>query len=177
LNEPLAFEAIYPHSPERVWQALTDPAALGRWLLPTNFRPRIGFRFRFQGGRTDAVKGEVLEADPPKRLRYTWLDVGDDGTAGSPSVVTWTLEPTPGGTRVKLEHQPGDLVAAAEERPHVLIEASMNWRYAMHGSLPALLRSLETHRPPTPIVYVADEPEAEPKRRAGFRQEPEAAKC
>lgn len=187
MNEPLAFEAFYPHPAERVWQALTDPSALGRWLLPADFRPQIGFRFQFQGGPNDAVTGVVIEAEPPKRLSYTWQDDAkdadakdaDDGAAGTPSVVTWTLEPKPGGTKVRLEHQPSDAVAAPREDAYVLIEASANWRYAMHHSLPLFLRLLaaEARRPPTPIVYVEEEPQAEPSRRAGFRQEGEPTRC
>jgi uncharacterized protein YndB with AHSA1/START domain len=174
LNENLSFAAFYPHPPERVWQALTDPAALGRWLLPTDFQPRIGFRFQFAGGVEGGkrpIRGVVLEAEAARRLRYTW---DEDGEAGTPSVVTWMLEPQAGGTRVRLEHQVGTAAAVSEgDRPYVLIEANANWRYAMHASLPLLLRLLaaDSHRPPTPIVYVQEEPEAAPKRRAGFRKE------
>ena len=30
-------EQTYPHPPERVWRALTEPAELGAWLMPTDF--------------------------------------------------------------------------------------------------------------------------------------------
>lgn len=30
----LQFEVTYPHTPERVWRALTDPKALAAWLMP-----------------------------------------------------------------------------------------------------------------------------------------------
>jgi uncharacterized protein YndB with AHSA1/START domain len=38
-------EMTYPHPPERVWQALTDPAELSAWLMPTNFTPQPGSQF------------------------------------------------------------------------------------------------------------------------------------
>ena len=109
----------------------------------------------------------MLDVQPGKLLRYSW----DDGEEGSPSVVTWSLAPKDGGTEVQMEH-----VAAVEAEPYVLIEASLNWRYAMYASLPVLLglmRSGAFQRPPTPIVYVPEEApnEAAEKRRAGFRQE------
>jgi uncharacterized protein YndB with AHSA1/START domain len=169
MKEKLTFEAFYPDPPERVWRALTDSSALARWLMPNTFKPVLGFRFRFEGvGRGNAawVQGEVLELDEAKRLAYTW----DDGEDDAPGVVSWTLKPKDGGTHLTLEHQP-----AEPAKPYVLIEASLNWRYALYSSLPVLMRLLrdEERRPRVPIVYVVEEPqtEHEPKRRAGFRQE------
>ena len=37
MRDHITFETYYPHTPERVWQALTDPGQLGRWLAPTDF--------------------------------------------------------------------------------------------------------------------------------------------
>lgn len=172
-NNKLNFEAFYPDSPDRVWRALTDPGALGRWLMPTDFKPKLGFRFGFEGlsrGRTTKVECVVLELDEGKRLTYSW----DDGEDDAPGVVAWTLEPQDGGTRLTLEHR-----SAEEPKPYVLIEADMNWRYALGASLPVLLRLLEAEdrRPKAPIVYVGEEaePADKPTRRAGFRQE--EAKC
>ena len=34
-------DEVLPHPPERVWQALTDPALLARWLMPNDF-PKPG---------------------------------------------------------------------------------------------------------------------------------------
>ena len=169
MKEKLTIEAFYPDPPERVWRALTDAAALQRWLMPTTFKAEIGFRFRFKGtskqGAMD-VEGVVIELDAPNRLAYTW----DDGEDDTPGVVAWTLKPKDGGTQLTLEHSP-----AQEPKPYVLIEASTNWRNALHTSLPILLRLLqvEERRPLVPIVYVTEGAPAdnEPKRRAGFRQE------
>jgi uncharacterized protein YndB with AHSA1/START domain len=33
-TESLSFEFDLPHSPEKVWRALTDPVLLAEWLLP-----------------------------------------------------------------------------------------------------------------------------------------------
>jgi uncharacterized protein YndB with AHSA1/START domain len=91
----------YPHPPERVWRALTDPAALAQWLMPNDFEPRVGHRFRF---RTDPAPGfdgivdcEVLRLEPPRLLEVSWRGGGID------TVVTWLLEPGgAGGTRLSL---------------------------------------------------------------------------
>lgn len=169
MKDSLQFEAFYPHSPERVWQALTDPEALSFWLLPTDFRAQVGFRFRFSGPvRSDKdVTGEVVEVRQGERLSYTW----DDGEAGSPSLVTWDLQPTDGGTKLSLQHQ------VLEDAPIVLIGAEMNWRGLLYASLPVMLQLMRAYpsRPPVPMVYAPDteEDESKPKRRAGFRQEEE----
>jgi uncharacterized protein YndB with AHSA1/START domain len=42
----------------------------------------------------------MLEAREPTRLRYTWID-SDQGT---PTVVSWALEPLGSGTRLTFEH-------------------------------------------------------------------------
>jgi hypothetical protein len=40
MKRDLWLEQIYPYPPSVVWQAVTDPAALGQWLMPVfNFAP------------------------------------------------------------------------------------------------------------------------------------------
>jgi len=49
----------------------------------------------------------VLEADPPRLLRYSWKGGSDANPAyGSRlnSTVTWTLTPVEGGTHLKMVH-------------------------------------------------------------------------
>ena len=95
-----------PHAPAKVWRALTDPALVAQWLLKTDMPAEPGQAFTF---RTDPmphwdgiVNSQILELEPQKRLRYTW-NVGS-GPAGLDTVVTWTLVPRDGGTRLELEH-------------------------------------------------------------------------
>jgi uncharacterized protein YndB with AHSA1/START domain len=97
-------EAVYPYPPERVWRALTNPQALAEWLMPNDFQPRKGHKFQFrakpQPGWRGVVDCEVLEVDAPRRLSYSWQGDAD----GPVTRVTWTLEPTALGTRLRLEH-------------------------------------------------------------------------
>ena len=95
-------EATYPHPPERVWAALTDPRAMAEWLMPNDFEPHLGHRFQF---RVDNAKGwsgivdcVVTEIAPPRRLAYSWKSDKVD------THVSWTLEAAAGGTRLLLEH-------------------------------------------------------------------------
>lgn len=89
-------EREFPHPPEKVWRALTQPHLIGEWLMKTDFRPVVDHRFdfRFDWGTVDC---RVLEADPPKKLTYTWV-FGDLN-----SVVTWTLTPSVTGVRLRME--------------------------------------------------------------------------
>ena len=101
----IVLEQEYPHSIERVWRALTEPSELSQWLMACDgFEPRVGNRFvlraRPQPGWRGFVECEVTLCEPPSKLAYTW--VGNDGQA--PMLVTWTLEPTPRGTRLRLCH-------------------------------------------------------------------------
>ena len=92
-------EEMYPHPPERVWRALTDPAEIGVWLMPTDFAPRAGHRFTFDARPSlGIIDGEVLEVEPPRLLRCQW-----SGEFGH-TVVTFTLTPASGGTRLRVTH-------------------------------------------------------------------------
>lgn len=101
-------ERWYAHSPERVWNALTNPEALSQWLLPTQFKPVRGHRFRFtqrsrksgKEGRAEKINCRVIEVEAPHRLAYLWQSEDDK----VPTLVTWTLEPLDAGTLLRIEH-------------------------------------------------------------------------
>jgi len=102
-TETLTFEFDVQHPPEKVWRALTDPALLAEWLLPAvGFELAPGAAFRFQAppqpGWDGTVNCRFLEIEPQRKLSWRWV-VGDIDT-----VVTFTLEPTPTGTRLMLVH-------------------------------------------------------------------------
>ncbi|MEM8809631.1 MAG: SRPBCC domain-containing protein [Cyanobacteria bacterium P01_G01_bin.38] len=111
MTSTLVFNARYPHSPERVWQALTHPHALAAWLMENNFEACVGHRFQFKEpslpGLETVIDCEVIALEPPTRLVYTWQANG----MSVPSVVTWMLMPVDGGTQLQLCHS--GLTAAA----------------------------------------------------------------
>ena len=114
-NEPreIVIEEDFPNGPATVWRALTSGPLIGRWLgmEPEGFAPEVGTRFIYHtdpAGQWDGtIHCEVLEAQPERRLVYSWRggDVGNSGY-GAPldTVVTMTLEPTATGTRLRLVH-------------------------------------------------------------------------
>jgi uncharacterized protein YndB with AHSA1/START domain len=95
---------FYPHPVKQVWEALTDQQALATWLMPNNFAPRLGHRFTFESGPERGWHGtiycQVVQLDADHCVAYTWRG----GLDGFESLVTFTLEPVEGGTRLCLEH-------------------------------------------------------------------------
>lgn len=105
------FDRELAHPVERVWSALTDPAKLSVWMQGCTIEASVGGRAYFDFGDEGAAHGSVTVVLPPgpagsAELRHTW------NWNGLPeSLVTWQLEPIPGGTRLTLTH--GELVDAA----------------------------------------------------------------
>jgi uncharacterized protein YndB with AHSA1/START domain len=106
----LEYVRLYPHPIERVWRAISDPAELARWFIPTTkWDLREGGDYRFHD---DGYAGKVLALDPPRRLRL--------GVAGGDEGYTeYQLSEVDGGTRLRfIQHfdpagtwvdTPGDL--------------------------------------------------------------------
>lgn len=107
----IVVEEVLPHAPEAIWRVLTVPELLSRWLMNNTFEPKLGHHFTFKarpmGDWDGTVQCEVLEIDPPRRLVYSWVGgSANNAVVGSvlDSVLTFTLTPVAGGTRLKLEH-------------------------------------------------------------------------
>ena len=85
------------HSPEKVWQALTDPAHLSEWA-PFEADASLGtagttVRLTTVGAPTRHVTETIVtRADAPRVLEYKWGD----------AEMRWELEDFGGGTRLTL---------------------------------------------------------------------------
>jgi uncharacterized protein YndB with AHSA1/START domain len=97
----VVIERDMPHPPEKVWRALTTQPLIEDWLMANDFEARVGHRFRLStapvGGWNGIIDCEVLAVEPPGRLSYTWASMGLE------SVVTFTVTPTDGGARLRME--------------------------------------------------------------------------
>jgi uncharacterized protein YndB with AHSA1/START domain len=89
-------EREIPHSPEKIWRALTQPHLIEEWLMKNDFKPVVKHRFNLRAD-WGAVDCQVQTVEPHKTLSYTW------DTKDLRSVVTWTLTPTSTGTRLRME--------------------------------------------------------------------------
>lgn len=87
------------HAPEKVWEALTDPAHLREWA-PFDADGNLGaagnmVKLSTVGTPTPRDSATVVKhAEAPKVLEYNWGDAD----------IRWELEPLGDGTRLKLWH-------------------------------------------------------------------------
>lgn len=143
MSRELVVECVYDASPELVWRAITDAALLSEWLMATDFTPQVGSRCTFRmdpmPGFDGVIACEVLEAQPPHRLVYTW----DGGGTWGRTTLTWTLTPIGARTKLTLTHH-----GFRGFRPFLLsVMMRSGWKSKLTHKVPALLRRLSAHSP------------------------------
>ena len=88
-------ERSYPSPPDDVWDAITNPERIPRWLLPITGDLRPGGRYQLDGN----AGGTINECQPPRHLAATWEYDGD---------VSWIdvrlTDADEDGTHLRLEH-------------------------------------------------------------------------
>lgn len=88
-----------------VWEEITKTGSVQRPLYNTvlsiDLEPGGRLRYSSPDGKRVFVAGEVLEVDPPRLLRHTYVFTMKPETV---TEVTWTLEEVPEGCRVTLRH-------------------------------------------------------------------------
>ena len=103
-------------SPEAIWEAITSP----EWTVKYGYAPLVDYDLRPGGtfrayanegmkafGCPDVISdGEVIEADPPRRLVQTWrMTMTPELAAEAFTRLTFELEPVRGGvTRLTVTH-------------------------------------------------------------------------
>ncbi len=137
--DDIVMEQSYPYTPEQVWEALTDPAALAEWLMPGDFKAVVGHRTELRCAPHAAFDGvvllEVLRVDRPRVLSYSWKA----GDIRVPTIVTYTLTRLPNGhTRLRLEH--AGFTADNGRTMHPLLKAG--WVGKLRKDLPGVLERL-----------------------------------
>ena len=105
-TKSIVVEREMPHAPEKIWRALTSSALVADWLMENDFEAEIGRKFQFRAkpmpGWSGVTNCQVIEAEAPARLVYSWGD-GSESDSGLKTIVTWTLTPTAAGTLVRME--------------------------------------------------------------------------
>ncbi len=87
-------ERAYPSPAADVWDALTNPERIPRWLLPITGDLRLGGRYQLEGN----AGGTITTCEPPRHLAVTWEYGGGLGW-----VDVW-LAANGDGTTLRLEH-------------------------------------------------------------------------
>jgi uncharacterized protein YndB with AHSA1/START domain len=110
MERSIKHQYFFAHSPEKVWQYLTNSDLMALWLMKNNFQPIVGTDFQFRINPIPDLNFDgifyctVLEIEPYKKLSYSWKSGPGDEKITLESVVIWKLEPTEKGTQVYLEH-------------------------------------------------------------------------
>jgi uncharacterized protein YndB with AHSA1/START domain len=119
-------------TPKKLWEALTDSAFSERYWWGTKVVSdwKVGslVALEWRGKVTDS--GVIVEADPPRRLSYTWANTSEEFRDERPSRVTFAIEPY--GKLVKLTLVHEDF----EQGSKMLQGISKGW--------PAIMSSLKT---------------------------------
>ena len=113
------FEIYIKTTPERLWEAITDPEIRAKYNFGAGVRSEWTPGARMEMGVPNADgplgEGEVLEVDPPRRLVHTLTALwGDDVKAEGASRVTWDIEPVGDSCRLTAHARPA---ARRRKRP------------------------------------------------------------
>jgi uncharacterized protein YndB with AHSA1/START domain len=128
MTRTIKLKTFLPYSPEKVWLALTDSRLLGSWFMQNDILPEPGHHFTFrmkpQKGWDGITYCEITAAEPQRHIDYTYREeaTGEKALACAgihsdaadkiskniftrlDTVLSFTLEPTCGGTLLHLEH-------------------------------------------------------------------------
>jgi uncharacterized protein YndB with AHSA1/START domain/DNA-binding transcriptional ArsR family regulator len=127
------FEIYIQTSPERLWEAITDPHARARYQfgagIESDWAPGSDYTVKHAGAPSELIKGENLEIHPPRRLVQSFRAVWDDEIAKEgTSRVTWEIEPVGDSCRLTVTHD--QLRDGADEH--------------LYGGWPMILSGLKT---------------------------------
>jgi uncharacterized protein YndB with AHSA1/START domain len=95
---------FFKHTPQKVWEYLTNPALIEQWLGKTDLQPVVGNKFRFDGKNGCIIYCEVLEVKPFSKFSYSWKTSSEKDKKLFDSKVVWTLIPKENGTELQLVH-------------------------------------------------------------------------
>jgi uncharacterized protein YndB with AHSA1/START domain len=101
------FEIYIKTTPERLWQAITDPEMRRKYtfgaVITSTWEP--GSPHQATGNGKLIAEGENLEVDPPRRLVQSFRALWDDDVKREgTSRVTWEIEPVGDSCRLLVIH-------------------------------------------------------------------------
>lgn len=141
--DPAAVEigTFLPRSPEQVWRALTEPALLERWLMPSvgfAATPGTHFLFTLPASSPGEIACEVLTVRAPEQLTLAWVDVRAPNPARWP--LDLTVRPQGRGSRLLLTQTGFDIADRRQKMARNAMERG--WRSGL-SRLAELLDDVE----------------------------------
>jgi uncharacterized protein YndB with AHSA1/START domain len=103
------FEIYIRTTPERLWEAITNPEIRAKYNFGAGATSKWTPGARIEMGSPHATgllgEGEVLEADPPRRLVHTMVALwGEDVKLEGASRVTWEIQRIEDSCRLTVTH-------------------------------------------------------------------------
>jgi uncharacterized protein YndB with AHSA1/START domain/DNA-binding transcriptional ArsR family regulator len=143
------FEIYIKTTPQRLWEAITDPATRAKYSFGTETRsdwtPGSSYTTTAGNGSLEIAAGENLEVDPPRRLVQSFNALwSDDVKAEGTSRVTWEIEQIEDSCRLLVTHD------ELPERAHE--ELYGGWPMILSG-LKTVLETGETLTTPGSLQY------------------------
>jgi uncharacterized protein YndB with AHSA1/START domain/DNA-binding transcriptional ArsR family regulator len=128
------FEIYIKTTPERLWQAITDPEIRSKYnfgvQISSDWTPGSHYVSSHPGASGPLVEGENLEVDPPRRLVQSMVALwGDDVKSEGTSRVAWDIEAVGDSCRLTVTHD--QLREGANEQ--------------LYGGWPMILSGLKTY--------------------------------
>ncbi len=132
------FATFIRATPDAIWRALTESEFTTRYWYGSSIHSdwAVGSPYELRTNGNTAIAGEVLEADPPRRLVVTYKSPWDGAPDEQPSRVTFEIDDAGQGvSRLTVVHE-----AAGSTR---IAEAAAGWPFIIAG----LKTLLETGEP------------------------------
>ncbi len=101
------FEIYIKTTPERLWEAITDPALRAKYNFGAGVASdwKTGSRYEMKAGDFLLGEGEILEVDPPRRLVQTMVaHFSPEAEAEGESRITWDIEQVEDSCRLTITH-------------------------------------------------------------------------
>ncbi len=101
---------FFPHPADMVWEYLTKPELLAKWLMQNNIKPVVGHKFQITTKPIPSLDldgifhCEIIEVSLNKKLSYSWKGGPEPGKTNMDTLVVWTLNPKDNGTELNLVH-------------------------------------------------------------------------
>lgn len=134
-DTPLTIERVLNAPVNKVWKAITDVNEMAQWYFKLdNFKPEVGFEFRFYGGTEEKQYlhiCEVTEVVPQKKLTYSWRYDGYPGI----SFVTFELFAEGAATIIKLTHTGLESFPSATDPNFAVKSFTEGWTFIIGKSL------------------------------------------
>jgi uncharacterized protein YndB with AHSA1/START domain len=102
------FETYIKTTPERLWEAITDPDARAKYSFGVRTESDWSAGSSYTSSVPDVLdiaEGENVEVDPPRRLVQTFRALwSDEVRSAGTSRVTWEIEPVGSSCRLRVTH-------------------------------------------------------------------------